>query len=67
MIQVFEMATRSVLRQYKGHSKAVHTCLWSTDGQLLASGSDDTTVSIMPNTLAPAAMVNPLIPRDFFR
>jgi len=46
MIQVFEMASRSVLRQFKGHSKAVHVCRWSADGLRLASGSDDTTVKL---------------------
>lgn len=46
MTQVFEMATRSVLRQFKGHSKAVHVNRWSADGQHLASGSDDTTVKL---------------------
>ena len=46
MVQVFEMATRSILRQYKGHSKAVHVNRWSADGHSLASGSDDTTVKL---------------------
>ena len=44
MVQVFEMATRSILRQFKGHSKAVHAVRWSANGMRLASGSDDTTV-----------------------
>ena len=52
MVQVFELASRAILRQYKrstgGHTKGVQAVAWGPlqDGaaSTLASGSDDTTV-----------------------
>eukprot|EP00656_Telonema_subtile_P043750 TRINITY_DN50068_c0_g1_i1.p1 TRINITY_DN50068_c0_g1~~TRINITY_DN50068_c0_g1_i1.p1 ORF type:complete len:371 (+),score=73.18 TRINITY_DN50068_c0_g1_i1:73-1185(+) len=54
MVQVFELASRAILRQYKrstgGHTKGVQAVAWGPlqDGaaSTLASGSDDTTVKI---------------------
>jgi len=45
-VQVFEMATRSILRQFKGHKEATHVVRWSADNLSVGSGSDDKTVCI---------------------
>ena len=43
-IQVFDVATKTVLRTFKKHSGAVRSVTWSTDGVNVISGSDDATV-----------------------
>ena len=44
-LQVFDTATRSLLRKLKGHTAAVHATKFSSDKLHVLSGSDDSTVS----------------------
>lgn len=44
LLQVFNMADRSVLRQFEGHKRAVHVSHFSSSLVHVLSGSDDATV-----------------------
>jgi U3 small nucleolar RNA-associated protein 15 len=44
VIKVFDNTSRAILRQFKGHAKAVKTVHFSLDGLGVLSGSDDTSV-----------------------
>ena len=43
-IQLWELSTASVRKEFTGHAGDVTSLAWSADGRLLASGSADTTV-----------------------
>lgn len=43
-LKVFDVQTKSVLRQLKKHSAAVRSTVWSCDGLHMISGSDDRSV-----------------------
>ena len=40
-VKVFDVQTKSLLREMKKHSAAVRCCSWSADGLRVYSGSDD--------------------------
>ena len=44
VVQLFDAASRSVLRQFKGHKRAARTVGFAEDRLHLLSGGDDTTV-----------------------
>lgn len=44
LVQVFDCGSRSLLRQFRGHTKPVHACRFSPDRVHLVSASDDVTV-----------------------
>ena len=60
MIQVFELSSRAILRQYKkntgGHTKAVQSVAWGAPqggmSSHLVSGSDDNSVSSLGVSLS---------------
>ena len=43
-VQVFELATKAILRKLEGHSRPVHVCAFSPHKTHIMSASDDTTV-----------------------
>lgn len=43
-VQVFELATKAILRKLEGHSRPVHVCAFSPHKTQIMSASDDTTV-----------------------
>lgn len=40
-VKVFDVQTKSLLREMRGHSAAVRCCSWSANGLRIYSGSDD--------------------------
>ncbi|XP_050438540.1 U3 small nucleolar RNA-associated protein 15 homolog [Adelges cooleyi] len=46
IVRLFEVNTKSMLRQFKGHKAAVHRTFFTYDGVHIASFSDDKTVSL---------------------
>jgi len=44
IVQVFDLASRSVLRQFRAHQRATHATHFSRDKLHVLSGSDDATV-----------------------
>lgn len=44
MVQIFDLNSRAILRQFTGHTRAVHSTLFSPSGTSVASFSDDRTV-----------------------
>lgn len=42
--KVFDLGSRAVLREFKGHQGAVRTAMFSRDGHRVMTGSDDTVV-----------------------
>ena len=45
-VQVFDMNSRAILRNYKGHTRAVHRTLFTASGNQVVSCSDDATVKL---------------------
>jgi WD40 repeat protein len=45
-IQLWEVATMKLRREFDGHQGAIRSLAFSPDGRLLASGSADTTILI---------------------
>jgi len=46
MIKLWDVETGDIIYTFKGHKEGINDIAWSTDGDFLASGSDDKTVII---------------------
>lgn len=45
-VKVFDVSSKSILRQMKRHTAAVRSTAWTSDGLHLISGSDDSSVNV---------------------
>lgn len=46
MIKIWDTETGDIVHTFKGHKEGINDIAWSTDGEHLASASDDRTIII---------------------
>jgi U3 small nucleolar RNA-associated protein 15 len=46
IVQVFDLNSRNILRQYRGHARPTHACLFTPSKLQVLTGSDDATVRL---------------------